>query len=171
MAKEIKNIIVNEYTSRYKNNKNFVLFSFKGISAAKSDELRETLRKSGVMFTVVKNSLIVIVFKELGVESLSEFVNGPCAIATNEGESIELVKVLTGCVEKIPSLKINAGHFDGRLTSVSEIEELSKIPDKSVLHAQILAGIQAPMVGIVSAVNSVMRGIAICLKEIRDKKQ
>lgn len=171
MARELKNLIVKEYLAEYKGSSNFVLLSYQGLNALESIELREKLQNKNVAFKVLKNSLSIIVFKELGVTELIDYVTGQCALATNTGDSIEFVKALVGCLAGYPSLKINGGVFEGKQVSVDEIETLSKIPDRSVLYAQILGGIKSPMVGIVNSINCVLRNLLFCLNEIKEKKQ
>ena len=170
MAKELKKLIVNEYLSSFKDTKNFVIVSYQGVNSLEADDLRGKLRKSGVIFEVVKNSLIVLAFKELGIQELNDYVNGPCAIATNKDDGIELVKSIVGCKKDIKSLKINGGYIDGRKIPSEEISELAKLPDRNVLNAQILAGISSPMVGLVNVFNGILRNLLVCLKEIKDKK-
>lgn len=171
MAKELKNLIVKEYLTKFKDIRNFVIVSCKGVNALEAVELRERLRNNGVMFRVVKNSLIIIAFKEIGISELNEYVNGPCAVAANTNDCVELAKALADCERELENFKINGGYLDGRQVSSDEIVELSKIPDRSVVNAQILAGICSPMVGMVNVLNGVLRNLLVCLKEIRDKKQ
>lgn len=171
MAKELKNLIVKEYLSDFRGIKNFVLVSYQGIGALKAVELRGKLKSGGIMFRVVKNSLIIIAFKEIGITELIEYVNGQCAVAASSDDCVDLAKALVDCGKKVESFKINGGYLDGRRVSSSEIVELSKIPNRSVINAQILAGICSPMSGILNALNGVLRNLLVCLKEIRDKKQ
>lgn len=171
MAKELKNLIVKEYLLNFKEKKNFALVSFHGVSALEAIELREKLRNNGVMLRVVKNSLVIIAFKEIGIPELNEYVNGPCAVATNINDCVGLAKALVDCEKEVENLKINGGYLDGRQVSSVDIVELSKIPDRSVVNAQILAGIRSPMVGMVNVLSGVLRNLVICLKEIMKKKQ
>lgn len=171
MAKELKKIIVNEYLTEYKDKKNFIFVSCKGINALESINVREKLRNSGIMFRVVKNSLILIVFKEIGLTELSKYIEGFCAVATSKGDCVELAKVLVDCSKKVENLKINGGYLDGQQMQPDGIVELSKLPNRSVVNAQILSGIRSPMVGLANAFNSILRSLLTCLKEISDKKQ
>ncbi|MGR3178010.1 MAG: 50S ribosomal protein L10 [Candidatus Anammoxibacter sp.] len=171
MAKELKNLMVKEYVASLKDKKNFVLVSYQGVNSLEAVEYREKLKKSGVVFSVVKNSLIAIAFKELGIPDLKKYVHGQCAVAANIEECVVLAKALVDCEKKVENFKINGGFLDGRQVSLANIVELSKIPDRSVVNAQILAGIRSPMVGIANGLNGVLRKLAVCFKEIKEKKQ
>ncbi|MGR3220457.1 MAG: 50S ribosomal protein L10 [Candidatus Anammoxibacter sp.] len=171
MAKELKKFIVKEYVASLKDKKNFILVSYQGVNSLEAVGYREKLKKSGVIFNVVKNSLITIAFKEIGLPELKEYVFGQCAVAANIEECVVLAKVLVDCEKDIENLKINGGFLDGKQVSPSSIIEFAKIPDRSVINAQILAGIRSPMVGIANGLNGVLRKLAICFKEISEKKQ
>ena len=55
--------------------------------------------------------------------------------------------------------------------TAAQVAEISKLPSKEVLVAQMLGIIQSPMRGIVVCVNGVMQGLVIALEEIRKKKE
>lgn len=171
MSKELKKFIVQELVSRYRNNRNFVFVTYQGIDALKVNKLREGLRSNGITLNVVKNSLFLIAFNEIGVQAeIKQFINGLCGVATNTGDCIEFAKVLIEYSKKEPNLKINGGYLDGRLVDIKKINELSNIPGRSVLNVQLLAGIKTPIIGILNIFNSLSKSLLICLKEIRDKK-
>lgn len=171
MAKEFKNLVVKEYLASYKEIDNFIIVSCQGVNALDSNALRENLRAGNVAFKVVKNSLVVIVFKEMGITGLGSYINGQCAVISNSGDSVELVKLLMSCAAKYPNLKINRGCFSGREVSSEEINVLSKLPDRSVINAQIAASIRAPIVGILNGINAVLRSMLTCFSEIEKKKK
>lgn len=173
MSKELKKFIVQELVSQYRKDKNFVFVTYQGINATKVNKLREGLWSNGITLKVVKNSLFLIAFNQLGIQAeIKQFINGLCGVATNSGgcDCIELAKVLIEYSKKEPNLKINGGYLDGRLVDAKKINELSNIPARPVINAQLLAGIKSPIIGILNIFNSLSKSLLICLKEIRDKK-
>lgn len=171
MAKELKNLIVKDYKNGFEGVTNFILVTFHNVGAVDSGLLRGKLKEKGMTVRVVKNSLVVIAFRDAGMPELAANVSGPCAVATNRGECVDLAKVLVECEKEVENFKINGGFLDGRVATPDDILALSKVPDRSVVNAQVLAGIKAPMAGIAGALNSVLRSLLVCLQEIKDKKQ
>src|SRR3989339_721704 len=54
---------------------------------------------------------------------------------------------------------------------IAGIVNLLKLPTMPVLRAQIVTGINAPIVGVVSSFNAVLRGLATVFQAISDKKE
>ena len=171
MAKELKKIIVKEYFSFLKDKENYIFISFNGLSSLDTNELRENLRCKGVVFRVVKNSLLILAFKEIGNDNLSGLVNGNCGVAVTDGDCVELSKAVIECEKKVDKFKITSGYLDGQSVNIDKITEYSTIPDRSVLNCQILSGIRSPMTGIASSLNAVLRSLHTCLNEIKNKKE
>jgi len=58
-----------------------VLVSYQGITVADDTKLRAELRKAGVKYKVLKNSLLNFAVKEAGLEGLTEVLEGTTALA------------------------------------------------------------------------------------------
>ena len=57
------------------------------------------------------------------------------------------------------------------MLSADDIKNLAKLPTMLVLRTQIITGINAPIVGVVSSFNAVLRGLATVFQAIKDKKR
>ena len=68
-------------------------------------------------------------------------------------------------------LSLRGGFIDGTVISVGEVNNLAKLPSMPVLRAQIVTGINAPIVGVVNAFNVILRNLANVLQVIKDKKE
>ena len=76
-----KQLLVEELTKQLGQAKGAVLTDYKGIGVNKLTELRRQLRKDGVEFRVVKNTLAKRAANELGFAELNTHLEGPTAIA------------------------------------------------------------------------------------------
>ena len=74
-------------------------------------------------------------------------------------------------VKKIPAFSLRGGFVYGEMLSADDINNLAKLPAMPVLRAQIVTGINAPIVGVVSSFNAVLRGLATVFQAISDKKR
>jgi large subunit ribosomal protein L10 len=52
-----------------------------------------------------------------------------------------------------------------------EIEAIAALPSKEVLIATVLAGFNTPITGFVNVLNANLRGLAVALNAIREKKE
>jgi large subunit ribosomal protein L10 len=87
------------------------------------------------------------------------------AVAFGYGEITDAAKVLTDFIRSTKSnLKIQGGFLTDRVLTAKDIETLAKLPSKSMLISQVMAGIQSPIYGIVNVLAAPMRGLAQVLQ-------
>lgn len=171
MANELKELVVKGLISNYRNTNNYLVVSYQGIKALEFDQLRKDLRKKKICMEIVKNSLAVIAFKELGITGLVSILTGPSAIVTGGDDPVVMAKETLEWSKKIPFLRLRGGFVDGTTVSVNDINDLAKLPAMPVLRTQIITGINAPIVGVASAFNAVLRSLATVFQAVKDKKE
>ena len=117
MSKEIKKLVVNELISSYQGIDSFIAVNYKGISAQHANALRMGLSEEEIGLKVVKNSLISIAFKEIGIHGLEQMIEGSLAITTSNSDPVVFAKALTNHYEAIPEINILGGLIDGKVYS------------------------------------------------------
>lgn len=147
-----------------------VLVEYKGINVAEDTKLRASLRKAGVEYSVVKNTLLSLAAKQVGFEKLDEVLTGTTAMALNTSDPLAAAKILCAYAEKHDNFKIKAGFIDGQTISGKDVVSLSKLPPKEILLAQVLGTLNAPITGLVTVLNANIRGLAVALQAIVEKK-
>jgi len=137
-----------------------VLTDYRGLTVAEMTALRRELRKAGIEYRVVKNSLARIAARESGKDDLADSFEGPIAIAFDYSESQVVAKVITDYIRDTKSvLNIKGGWLDERVLNQAEVETLAKLPSKQVLIAQVMAGMQSPIYGLVNVLAGPIRGM------------
>jgi large subunit ribosomal protein L10 len=137
-----------------------VLTDYRGLTTAELTDLRRELRKSGIEYRVVKNSLAQIAARQSGLEDLADSFVGPVAIAFDYSETHDAARVLASYIRDTKSiLNIKGGWLEERVLSDTEVETLAKLPSKQVLIAQVMAGMQSPIYGLVNVLAGPIRGI------------
>ncbi|MDN3515781.1 MAG: 50S ribosomal protein L10 [Candidatus Brocadia sp.] len=171
MANELKELIVKEIVSSHRNINNYLVVGYHGIKALEFDQLRKDLRKKKICLKIVKNSLAAIAFKELGVTGVVSLFKGPSAIVSGGDDPVIMAKETIEWSKKIPFLNLRGGFVDGAVVSIDDVNNLAKLPSMPVLRAQIITGINAPIVGVAGAFNAVLRDLATVFQAIKDKKE
>jgi len=172
MPSRLKMLMAEELKSHHGDQNEFVVVGHTKLGGVETAALRARLRERGVTMRVVKNSIATRVLAESGHGDAAKFVEGPCALVTGECEFPEVCKALSECVKEFgEKLTIRGGFMDDSPLGPAAVDTLSKIPPMPVLQAQILAGIQAPVVGLASAFQSLLRSIACALEGIRKQKE
>jgi large subunit ribosomal protein L10 len=132
-------------------------------------ELRNALRKAGVEYKVVKNTLTRFAAKENGLEGLDTYLNGPTAMASS-ADAVAPAKVLSEFAKKYDKLKIKVGVVEGKVIDVSGVKALAELPPREVLIARVLGGFNAPISGLVNVLNGNIRGLVVALNAIAEQK-
>ena len=81
MAKQLKQLIVEEMTQAFGSLDRCVVVNFSGVTSQAAEAIRAKLRAQGITLKVVKNSLMARAFSQAGLEKLVGLLEGPCAVA------------------------------------------------------------------------------------------
>jgi large subunit ribosomal protein L10 len=137
-----------------------IMTDYRGMTTAEVNTVRRKLREAKVEYKVVKNTLALIAARNAGLEHTGDSFKGPMAVAFGYGEIQDAAKVLTEYIRGSKSnLKIQGGFLTDRVLTNKEIETLAKLPSKTVLISQVMAGIQSPISGLVNVLAAPIRGM------------
>ena len=154
---ENKKSIVNGLTEELKSAKTLVVADARGLTVSQDTELRNALRKAGVNYKVVKNTLINRAAKEVDLGELEEIFKGPTAIAYSADDVIAPAKVMKEFSDKFEKLNLKGGATEGRVASLAEITALASIPPLEVLYAQVVGGLVSPIAALAIYLNEVVK--------------
>jgi len=150
---------VAEVAEQFKNASSVVVVDYLGITVEQATNLRSELRKAGVQFAVVKNSILSRAAKEAGLEGMDDIFKGPSAVAFSNDDVVAPAKILADFAKKVEALEIKAGVVEGKVSSKEEIEALAKLPNREGLLSMLLSVLQAPV-----------RNTALVFKAVADQK-
>lgn len=165
-----KQEVVKEISDKMKNAKAMVLADYRGLTVEQDTELRSALRKAGVEYRVVKNTLTRFAAKENNLEGLTPYLSGPTAIALSNTDPVAPAKVLMEYSKKYEKLELKVGVVEGKIIDLNGIKALAELPPKEVLIARALGGIKSPLAGLVNVLNGNIRGLVVALNAIAEKK-
>lgn len=165
-----KQQIVKELTDKIRSSKTMVFADYRGLTVEQDTELRNALRKAGVDYKVVKNTLTRFAAKENGLEGLDPFLNGPTAMAAHDTDPVAPAKILAEYAKKYEKLELKVGVVEGKIIDVDGIKSLAELPPREVLIAQVLGGFNAPISGFVNVLNGNIRGLVVALNAIVEQK-
>ncbi|WP_177918403.1 50S ribosomal protein L10 [uncultured Eubacterium sp.] len=131
-----------------------VVVDYKGINVEDDTKLRKELREAGVVYTVVKNSILKRAAETVGLEIDSTVVEGTTAVATSESDYVAAARILNKYAESNNNFSIKTGYLDGKVIADSEVIALAKLPSREALLAQIASVVVEPIACIARAVNA-----------------
>ncbi len=145
---------VEDLVSELKGATTYVFVATRGLTVAQDTEMRAELRKAGVKFEVIKNTVLRRVFAELGYEGLDEVFKGPTAVGYSE-DLIAPAKILAKYSKDIEPMEIKGGIIDGKVSSVDEVIALSQVPDPETLQTQVAYALLFPFTKLAMLVKAV----------------
>jgi large subunit ribosomal protein L10 len=172
MNREQKAAAIEEVASQIQESEAVFAVDYRGISVPQAAELRTRLTEAGARFRVVKNTLTQRAADQAGAESLKEVLEGPTAftfVLADGGDVALAAKALATFRREHDVLAFKGGLMNGDVLSVDQMEALSKLPARDVLHGQLVAMIASPITGLVRGLNALISGLAIQLGQIRDQ--
>lgn len=165
-----KRVVIDEIGSKMKAAKAMVFADHRGLTVEQDTELRSALRKAGVEYKVVKNTLTRFAAKENGLDALDTFLNGPTAMASSSTDPVAPAKILSEYIKKFEKLELKVGVVEGKVIDINGIKALADLPSREVLVAKVLGGFNAPITGLVNVLNGNMRGLVVALNAIAEQK-
>ena len=140
---EVKQAAVADIKAKFEQAKSVVMIDYRGMTVAEVTELRKQFRATGVEYAVLKNSLVGIAAKEVGIEGLDSILEGPTALAFGMTDAVAPAKIIAEFAKKNDKLKVKAGILDGAILDVAGVEKLSAIPSREVLIAKVMGSMMS----------------------------
>ena len=152
-----KAAVVAALEERIKNAQAGVLVDYRGITVAEDTELRNELRKNGVEYGVVKNTMVRRALDDLNLAELDKVLNGNTSLATAADDPIVPIRLLSEAAKKLGEDKfhIKAAFVEGKVLSQSEIAQFATLSSKSDLYAQLVGTLMAPVANLVAVVDAI----------------
>ena len=147
-----------------------VIVDYKGITVAQDTKLRKDLREAGVDYMVVKNTLLGIAAKDVGLDDILPSLSGTTALAVSS-DHVAAAKILSKYADDSKGkFSVKCGFVDGGVIDANGVKALAKLPSREVLIAQVLGGFNAPITGFANVLNANLRGLVVALNAIAEKQ-
>ncbi len=114
-----------------------IIADYRGLTVKDAADLRTALAEADTRISVVKNTLTRLAVKEAGLDGLTDFVDGPTAIAFIHGDLVAGTKRLVEEARRLPVLDVRGGVAEGRILSPDDIRELAALEPREVMLARV----------------------------------
>lgn len=161
---------VDEVKSRVDSTSTAVVTEYRGLTVAEISKLRRQLRTLNADFKVYKNTLVRRAISGTQVESLTEFLEGPTAIAFVDGDVSAVAKALRDFAKESPKLIVKGGVVDGKSLSFKDLAALADLPSRDVLLAQFAGLLASPLRTMAGLLKAVPQNFAYGLSALLDSK-
>ena len=145
---EAKKQVVEELAGKLQTAVSGVLVKYEGITVADDTALRSALRKAGIEYSVMKNTLTGRACEMVGYGDMKQYLSGMTAIAISQDDAIAPAKIMKEYADKIPSFEIRAGFVDGGVIDQAGVEALAATPSKEVLIGKMMGSLMSSLYGL-----------------------
>ena len=153
---EQKKEMVAQMTEKLKTAQAGVLVDYRGLTVSEDTELRAKLREADVEYKVVKNTLTRFAIKEVGLDAMDEFLNGPTSLAVSYTDPILPAKIISEFAKTNENLQIKSGFLNGEVIDLAAITSLANTPSLEVMYATIMGSMKAPVSALVRTLQAIV---------------
>ncbi len=169
MKKSEKEQLVSELAQKLRGASALYFTDFTGLNVKRMTELRRRLRKSGVEYVVIKNTLALRAVNESGL--VSERLQGPTGLVLAR-DPVTAARLLSDFAkENDAKPTVKGGLLDGRALDSAQVKQLATMPSRDQMLADLGAGLQSPMAAFVGALNGLLYMFAGALEALRAQRE
>jgi len=171
ISKQRKAEYVAQYVEQLKQSQGIILADYRGLSVSDMSDIRHAMRPIGGRLQVVKNRLLALALKEVGMSLPEEWLTGPTAVGFCHDEVSPVAKALTDAAKNLRTLRIKGGLVGTSAIAAEQVRTIADLPPREVLLAQVLGTINAPARRAAGVVASGIRQVLNVLQAYVDKLQ
>ena len=169
MKKTEKEQLVTELRDRMKGAKALYYTDFTGLNVKRMTELRRRLRRAGVDYVVIKNTLAMRAVDESGLAGMR--LRGPTGVVVSR-DPVAAAKLLSDFARENDQRPIvKGGLLDGVLIDEKQVKKLATMPSREQMLADLGAGLQSPMAAFVGALSGLLGMFAGALEALRTQRE
>jgi large subunit ribosomal protein L10 len=142
---------------------------FTGLNVKRMTELRRRLRKAGVEYVVIKNTLALRAVNESGLTG--QRLRGPTGVVIGT-DPVAAAKILADFAKEFDAKpEVKGGLLEGKQIAVAQVKQLATLPSREQMLAELGAGLMSPMAAFVGVLNGVLYMFAGALEALRVQRE
>jgi large subunit ribosomal protein L10 len=169
MARPEKEAAVSEIAARLSESEAALLTEYRGLKVGEMADVRNSLREVDADYKVYKNTLARLAVREVGLDELSDRLEGPTAIAFCRGDAVAAAKAIDEAVRKYPVLSVKGGVLAGRVMGAEQARDLAGIEPREVQLGKIAMMVNAPVQQTANVLASLLRDLGSMLVQVMSR--
>lgn len=169
MKRQEKEQLVSELSEKIKGASAVYYTDFSGLNVKRMTELRRRLRRAGVEYVVIKNTLALRAINESGLTGSR--LRGPTGVVVGS-DPVAAAKVLSDFArENEQKPEVKGGMLEGRAIEPAQVQQLASLPSREQLLAELGAGFMSPMAAFAGAMNGLLYMFAGALDALKTQRE
>ena len=169
MKRTDKEQLVVELRDKLQNSKSLYYTDFTGLNVKRMTDLRRRLKRAGIDYVVIKNTLALRAVNDSGL--VGQTLKGPTGLVIGT-DPVAAAKVLSDFAkefEQKPAVK--GGLLEGKAIDTAQVKKLASLPSREQMLADLGAGLQSPMAAFVGALNGLLSMFAGALDALKTQRE
>jgi len=172
MNRQQKAEVIQKLKESFLGNQATYVIGFRGLSVAQMQKLRSNLRQKGGILKVAKARLMKRAIEgESNISDLIPHLKDQIGLVFAKEQSTEVAKVLSDFSKEAEALNLIVGLLDSKVIEKEKVKQIAALPSREVLLGQLCGTLNAPVVGLVRALNMMVLKPLFVLKQIEKSKQ
>ena len=169
MKRAEKEKLVADLSAKLTNSQSLYYTDFTGLNVKRMTELRRRLKRAGVDYVVIKNTLALRAINESGLTGTR--LRGPTGVVVSR-DPVAAAKLLTDFAkENDQKPTVKGGLLDGAVIDQAQVKKLASMPSREQMLAELGAGLMSPMAAFVGALNGLMYMMVGALEALKAQKE
>jgi large subunit ribosomal protein L10 len=169
MKKAEKEQLVSELRDKLKSAQSLYYTDFTGLNVKRMTELRRRLKRAGIDYVVIKNTLALRAVNESGL--VGEKLKGPTGLVVGK-DPVAAARVLTEFAKEFedrPAMK--GGLLQGKAINNAQLKRMASLPSREQMLADLAASMQSPMAAFVGALSGPLYMFAGALDALKSQRE
>jgi large subunit ribosomal protein L10 len=169
MKKAEKEQLVTALRDKLKSAQSLYYTDFTGLNVKRMTELRRRLKRAGVDYVVIKNTLALRAVNESGL--VGEKLKGPTGLVVGK-DPVAAARVLTEFAKEFedrPAMK--GGLLQGKAINNAQVKRMASLPSREQMLADLAASMQSPMAAFVGALSGPLYMFAGALDALKSQRE
>jgi large subunit ribosomal protein L10 len=169
MKKAEKEQLVAELRDKLKSAQSLYYTDFTGLNVKRMTELRRRLKRAGIDYVVIKNTLALRAVNESGL--VGEKLKGPTGLVVGK-DPVTAARLLTEFAKEFedrPAMK--GGLLQGKAINNAQLKRMASLPSREQMLADLAASMQSPMAAFVGALSGPLYMFAGALDALKSQRE
>ena len=169
MKRAEKEQLVTELRDKLTNAQSLYYTDFTGLNVKRMTELRRRLKRAGVDYVVIKNTLALRAVNESGLVGTK--LKGPTGLVVGR-DPVAAARVLTDFAKEFedkPAMK--GGMLQGKAIDNAQLKRMASLPSREQMLADLAAGMQSPMAAFLGALSGPLYMFAGALDALKTQRE
>ena len=169
MKRSEKEQLVTELRDKLTTAQSLYYTDFTGLNVKRMTELRRRLKRAGIDYVVIKNTLALRAVNESGL--VGEKLKGPTGLVVGK-DPVTAARLLTEFAKEFedrPAMK--GGLLQGKAINNAQLKRMASLPSREQMLADLAASMQSPMAAFVGALSGPLYMFAGALDALKSQRE